>query len=63
MLGKFTGGRDLEVTKKDGSQVKITCDSLQLQSALIEIPPFPYSEDQFDSTKALALAEFRTVLL
>ena len=62
MLGdaKFLGGRELEVSKPDGTQVKITCDALVIAvgSRPIEIPPFPYSEDRIlDSTKALALPE------
>jgi dihydrolipoamide dehydrogenase len=62
MLGdaKFLGGRELEVTKNDGSKIKITCDNLVIAigSRPIEIPPFPYSEDRIlDSTKALALSE------
>lgn len=62
MLGdaKFIGGRELEVTKNDGSKVKITCDNLVIAigSRPIEIPPFPYSEERIlDSTKALALSE------
>lgn len=62
MLGDaaFVGGHTLEVSKTDGSKVKITCDDLVIAvgSRPIEIPGFSYSESRIlDSTKALALQE------
>jgi dihydrolipoamide dehydrogenase len=62
MLGeaKFLGGTSLEVTKTDGTVVRIECDDLIIAtgSRPIEIPGYSYSDDRIlDSTKALALPD------
>ena len=62
MLGeaKFLGGTALEVTKTDGTVVRIECDDLIIAtgSRPIEIPGYSYADDRIlDSTKALALPE------
>jgi len=62
MLGdaKFLGGTSLEVTKNDGTVVRIECEDLVIAtgSRPIEIPGYSYSDDRIlDSTKALALSE------
>ena len=62
MLGeaKFLGGTTLEVTKTDGTVVRVECDDLIIAtgSRPIEIPGYSYSDDRIlDSTKALALPE------
>ncbi|MEC7987364.1 MAG: dihydrolipoyl dehydrogenase, partial [Myxococcota bacterium] len=62
MLGtaKFLGGTSLEVTKTDGTTVRIECDNLVIAvgSRPVEIPGFSYADDRIlDSTKALALSE------
>ena len=62
MLGeaKFVGGTALEVTKTDGTVVRVECDDLVIAtgSRPIEIPGYSYADDRIlDSTKALALSE------
>lgn len=62
MLGeaKFVGGTALEVTKTDGTTVRVECDDLVIAtgSRPIEIPGYSYADDRIlDSTKALALSE------
>lgn len=62
MLGeaKFLGGTTLEVTKTDGTVVRVECDDLIIAtgSRPIEIPGYSYADDRIlDSTKALALPE------
>ena len=62
MLGdaKFLGGTSLEVTKTDGTVVRVECDDLVIAtgSRPIEIPGYSYADDRIlDSTKALALSE------
>ena len=57
---KFVGGTAVEVTKRDGSTVRVECDNLVIAvgSRPFEVPGFSYSDDRIlDSTKALALQE------
>ena len=53
----FSGGKNVVVTKADGSKFEVKADNviLAVGSRPIEIPGFSYSEDRiWDSTKALA---------
>ena len=57
---KFLGGTSLEVSKRDGTVVRVECDNLVIAtgSRPIEIPGYSYADDRIlDSTKALALQE------
>ena len=57
---EFVGGKTIEVTKTDGTVVRVEADNIVIAtgSRPIEIPGFSYADDRImDSTKALALEE------